>query len=68
MLSYEGSKDVIHHSLEGSGRVGKAKEHNCGFLQAVVCFESHLMFIACLDMYIVVSPSNIQFCINVRLL
>ena len=29
-------KRVIHELLEGSGRVGEAEEHNCGFKQPLV--------------------------------
>ena len=27
-FSYEGSEDVVHHSLEGGGTVGHSKEHH----------------------------------------
>lgn len=65
MLSYDGAEDMIHHCLEGGGRVCEAKKHHCWFEQSVLGFECCLVFIPCLDSYIVVAPSNVQFSVYV---
>ena len=61
-FGYEGSKDVIHHSLEGSRTVGHSKEHHEGFKEAVISAEGHLPFISGLDAHIVETLSDIKFC------
>ena len=65
VLSYDGVKDMIHHSLECHRQVSEAKEHDSWIKESVLCFESCFVFVAFLYMYIVVSPLNVQLCINV---
>ena len=59
---YDGSEDVIHHSLEGSRAVGHSKEHYEGFEEVPVGAESCLPLISGLDAYIIEAPTNIEFC------
>jgi len=61
-FSYESSKDVIHHSLEGSRTVGHSKEHHERFEEATVGAEGHLPFISRLDTYIIEIPLDVKFC------
>jgi len=59
---YNGSEDIIHHSLEGSGAVGHSKKHYEGFKEAMVGAEGRFPFISGLDAYIIETPVDIQFC------
>ena len=59
---YEGSEDVVHHSLKGSGAVGHSKEHYKGFKEAAIGVEGRLPFISGLDAHIVEPPSDVKFC------
>jgi len=59
---YDGSEDVIHHSLEGSRAVGHFEEHYEGFKEAPVGVKGHLPLISRLDAYIIETPADIQFC------
>jgi len=61
-FSYDGSEDVVHHSLESSGTIGHSKEHYKWFEQATVGAESRLPFISGLDAYIIEAPTDIKFC------
>jgi len=58
---YDGSEDVIHHSLEGSGAVGHSKEHYEGFEEASVGAKGCFSLISGLDAYIIETPADIQF-------
>jgi len=59
---YDGSEDVIHHSLEDSGAVGHSEKHYEGFEEATVGMEGRFLFISELDAYIIETPADIQFC------
>ena len=59
---YDGSEDVIHHSLKGSRAVGHSKEHYKGFEETPVGAKGHLPLISGLDTYIIETPVDIQFC------
>ena len=59
---YNGSEDIIHHSLEGSGAVGHSEKHYEGFKEAMVGAEGRFPFISGLDAYIIETPVDIQFC------
>ena len=61
-FGYEGSEDVIHHSLEGGGTVGHSKEHHERFKEAIVGAKDHFPFISRLDAYIIETPSDVKFC------
>ena len=61
LFSYEGSENVVHHSLRGSRAVGHSKEHHEGFKEAVIGVEGCLPFISRLDAYIVETPLDIKF-------
>jgi len=58
---YDGSEDVIHHSLEGSRAVGHSKEHYEGFEEASVGAKGYFPLISGLDAYIIETPADIQF-------
>ena len=53
--------NLVHHRLECGRRVAEAEKHDCGFEEAMACFEGHLVFVTLFDAYIVISPSYIQF-------
>ena len=59
---YDGSEDVIHHSLEGGGAVGHSEKHYEGFEEAMVGAEGCLPFISGLDAYIIETPADVEFC------
>ena len=59
---YDGSEDVVHHSLESSGAVGHSKEHYEGFKEAAIGVEGCLLFISRLDTHIVEPPPDVKFC------
>ena len=52
---------VVHEALEGGGGVGKSEEHYRGFKQSFMGDEGRFPLVAILDLYIVVSPPNIEF-------
>src|SRR5258708_3532108 len=60
-LGYLFAKDGIHHHLESCWRVGEPKEHNRRFEESFRSEERRFWFISGFDVYIVVSPSNIEF-------
>jgi len=60
-FGYEGSEDVVYHSLEGSRTVGYSKEHHKRFKEASVSAESCLLFISRPDAYIIETPADIKF-------
>jgi len=62
LFYYDGSEDVVHHSLEGSRAVGYSKKHYKGFEEAMIGVEGHFLFISGLDAYIIETPADIQFC------
>ena len=59
---YDSSEDVIHHSLKGSGAIGYSEKHYKEFEEATVGAEGHFPFISGLDVYIIETPADIQFC------
>ena len=61
-FSYEGSEDIVHHSLEGGGTVGHSEEHYERFEEAAVGAKDRFLFISGLDTYIIETPSDIKFC------
>src|SRR5258708_472851 len=56
----EGAEDVIHHCLEGGGRVAQSKEHDEGFKQSTVHGEGCLSLIPFLQSDIVETPAEVQ--------
>ena len=59
LFHYDGSEDVIHHSLEDSGAVGHSEEHYEGFKEASVGVKSHFPLVSRLDAYIVKTLADI---------
>jgi len=62
LFRYDGSEDVVHHSLKGSGAVGHSEKHYEGFKEAMVGVEDRLPFISRIDAYIIETPADVQFC------
>ncbi len=52
---------LIHHGLEGTWQVCQTKEHDPWFKETIFGFECCFLFISCLDLDIIVSPSYIKF-------
>ena len=65
MLSYDGAEYMVHHCLEGSWGICKAKEHDRGFVQSIACFKGGFVFVSFLNAYVVISPSDVQLGIDV---
>jgi hypothetical protein len=53
---YELMEDVVHHCLEGSWAVGKAKKHHQRFKEATVSAECSFPFISLLHLDIIETP------------
>ena len=64
MLSYDRAENVVHHCLKGSGGAGVAKNHDSWFIEAVKCLEGAIVFVTFLDADIIISPADVQLCIN----
>ena len=58
-FSYEGSENVVHHSLEDGGTVGHSEEHHKRFKEAAVGAEDRFPFISGLDAYVIETPVDI---------
>ena len=63
-ISYEITKYVIHHCLEGSGCVAEAEIHHSGFVETLVCNECGFPLVPLFYSYVVVPPSQVYFCKN----
>ena len=59
---YDGSEDIVHHSLEDGRAIGHSEKHYEGFEEATVGAEGCFLFIFGLDAYIIETPADIQFC------
>ena len=59
---YDSSEDIVHHSLEGSGAIGHSEEHYKEFEETLVSVKGHFPLISGLDVYIIETPADIQFC------
>ena len=62
LFSYEGSEDVVHHSLEDSGTIGYSKEHHKRFKETMISTEGRFSFISRLDTYIIETLADVKFC------
>src|ERR1700722_1729760 len=62
------SEYLVHHCLERGRRVAKAEEHDEGFETSAVRDEGCFPFIAFLDPNIVISPANVEFGEDFRVL
>ncbi len=58
-------EDIVHHGLKSCRRVGESEVHDCGFEETIPRFECCFPLVSFLDSYVVVSPSNIQLCVDV---
>ena len=61
-MGYLLTKYGVHHHLEGCQRVSESKEHDCWLEEPFGCKEGHFWFIPWFDAYVVVPPSDIEFC------
>ncbi len=57
-------EDVVHHGLEHCRGVGESKVHDGGFKESVPHFESHFPFVSFFYVYVVIPPSDVQFCVD----
>ncbi len=57
--------DEVHHGLESCWRISESKIHDCWFEESVSGFKCRFLFISITDSYIVVAPSDVEFCIYV---
>jgi hypothetical protein len=55
-------EDVVHHSLEGGGRISESKKHHQGFEESTICTKCCLPLITFFHPNIVVTPSYIELC------
>ena len=55
---------VIHETLEGGGGVGESEEHHRGFEKSFVGNEGCLPLVAIFDLYVVVSPADVELSKN----
>ena len=58
-FGYEGSEDVVHHSLEGGRTIGYSKEHHERFAETAIGIEGRLPFISGLDAHVIETPTDI---------
>ena len=61
-------KDMAHESLEGGGSIAESKEHDSGFEESHGGDESGLPLIFLSDVNVVISPTNVKFGEQSRLL
>ncbi len=61
-------EDVIHHSLERTGQICQAEEHDQWFKQAIFGLKCSLFLITSFDSDIIVAPANIKLCEDVGVL
>src|SRR6266702_6721436 len=57
--------DKVPHRLECCGGIGESEIHDCGFEKTVSGFKCGLLFITFTDLYVIVSPPDIEFGIYV---
>jgi hypothetical protein len=55
-------EDVVHHSLEGGGRVSESEKHHQGFEEPAVRTKCCLPLITFLHPNIVVTPTYVELC------
>src|SRR6266702_1121598 len=65
MLEDSVAIDEVHHRLKGRWRIGKSEIHDRRFKEAVSGFECRLGLISFADAYVIVSPADVELCINV---
>jgi hypothetical protein len=53
-------EDVVHHSLEGGGRISESEKHHQGFKKSAIHTKCCLPLIAFLHLNIVVTPSYVE--------
>ena len=56
----EGAEDVIHHGLEGGGRVAKSEKHDKRLKESLVCREGRLPLVSFFEADVVEAPAEVQ--------
>ena len=62
------TEGVVHKTLESGGGVGKSEEHHSGFEKSFVGNKGCFPLVTVLDSYIVVSPPDVEFGEDLRIL
>ncbi len=55
--------DVVHHGLERRWRISESKVHDGWFEKSVSGFKCRFLLVPLTDAYVVISPSNVKFCV-----
>jgi hypothetical protein len=53
-------ENIVHHCLEGGGRVCESEKHHQGFIEAVISMKHRLPLVTLLHSNILVPPSYIK--------
>jgi hypothetical protein len=53
-------ENIVHHCLEGGGRVFESEKHHQGFVEAVVSTKRRLPLVTLLHSNILVPPSHVE--------
>jgi len=56
---------VVHHHLERHWGVGESEIHNGRFEKPISGFECGFLLISFTNLYVVITPSDIKFCVYV---
>ncbi len=57
--------DKVHHSLKRRRRIGESKIHHCRFEKSVSGFKGGFLLVSFADPYVIVTPSYVEFGIDV---
>src|SRR6266702_5817739 len=58
--------DEVHHRLKGRWGVGETEIHHCRFEEPISGFKGRFVFVSFTNVDVVVPPSYIELCIDVR--
>ena len=61
-------KDVVHHVLEGCGRVAEPEIHDHGFIQPILCLERGFVLVSIFDAYFVKASFYVELGEDERIL
>src|SRR6266702_4829801 len=57
--------DKVHHSLKRRQRIGESKIHHCRFEKSISGFKRIFLLVSFVDPYVIVTPSYVEFGIDV---
>src|SRR5258708_16019215 len=63
-LGYLFTEYGVHHHLKGCWGVSESEKHNRRFEESFWVQKRCLRFVAWFDAYVIVSPSNVEFCVE----